>query len=242
MILTIDTGNTTTKVVLFDDTIPVYRNVEKQFDIKHIKKICRNYPVRCIIQSSVVSMHKTNLAAMKKLALFIGLNSRTRVPVKNLYRTPKTLGSDRLANAVGGAFLMPQRNVLIIDMGTCIKYDFVNSKGAYVGGSISPGLTMRFRALHDFTGKLPLLREAKVDKLEGQTTVESIQTGVVRGIAAEINGFISLYRKKHKSLKVIITGGDAFHFAQELNLSIFAAADLVNIGLNQIARYNIKKK
>jgi type III pantothenate kinase len=130
--------------------------------------------------------------------------------------------------------------VLVIDLGTCIKYDFVNAKGQYLGGSISPGMNMRFAAMHDYTGKLPLITFSNVKFLTGTSTETAMQTGVITGIRGEINEFISRYRKKYDNLKIIITGGDAGRFVNDLKLSIFAATDLVNIGLNEIIRFNTK--
>lgn len=166
------------------------------------------------------------------------LTSATELPIRNLYLTPKTLGTDRLANAVAGNFLFPRKNVLVIDVGTCIKYDFVNARAEYLGGSISPGLSMRFRAMHEFTGKLPMVSEERPKVLTGRSTSEAMQTGVFAGVEEEIRGVISRYKKKYVQLAVVITGGDSRRFVRELNLSIFAAPDLVNLGLNEITRFN----
>ncbi len=186
--------------------------------------------------SSVVDANDNLLKLLKTKNL---INFSKKLPIKNRYKSA-TLGSDRLANAVAGAFLFPSRNVLIIDTGTCIKYDFVNAKGEYLGGSISPGMDMRFRAMNKFTGKLPLTGFSEIKDLIGNTTVSAMQTGVEIGITEEIKGFVAQYRKRFKNLKIILTGGDAYRFANDLNLSIFAAADLVNIGLNEIIRFNMK--
>jgi type III pantothenate kinase len=242
MNLTIDIGNTATKVVVFDDTIPVYRNVSKQLTTVFVNRLRKNFPIENCMLSAVVVPPKSLVSNLKTFPNFQQFSSATSIPVKNLYQTPKTLGNDRLANAIAGSFLFPGKNVLIIDAGTCIKYDFVNSKKEYLGGSISPGMEMRFKALHHYTGKLPLVKPENVKEFTGRSTVTAIQTGVMIGIAEEIKGFIQLYRKKNKSFKIILTGGDASCFAGELNLSIFAAADLVNIGLNEIIRFNNNRK
>jgi type III pantothenate kinase len=238
MNLTIDIGNSFSKILVFDDTSPVYRNVSRSTSSAIIKKICKNFPVENCMLSSVVNVEKSVLNTLKKIPNYHHLSVKTPLPVKNLYETPATLGNDRLANAIGGAFLFPGKNVLIIDAGTCIKYDFVNSRKEYIGGSITPGMEMRFRAMNYFTGKLPLIKPSEIKRLTGRSTSEAMQTGTMIGIEGEMNGFINQYRKKYKSLKIIITGGDAFRFADKLNLSIFAAADLVNIGLNEIIRHN----
>ena len=242
MNLTIDIGNSFIKTLVFEDTIPVYRNVSETLTSVHIERLLNKFPIKNSMLSSVVEVKKPILNALNKLPHLKKLTASTSVPVKNLYEPPATLGKDRLANAIAGAFLFPGKNVLIIDVGTCIKYDFINSKKEYLGGSISPGLQMRFKSLHQFTGKLPLVKESKITELTGRSTVKAIQTGVIIGICEEMKGFIHRYKSKYKSLQIILTGGDANHFAEDLKLSIFVAEDLVNIGLNEIIRYNIAKR
>lgn len=241
MNLTIDIGNTLVKIIIFEDTVPVYRIVTGKLSNALIQRILRKFTIEQGMASAVVNFDKTQYPALKKLRRFEKLSVATSIPIKNLYKTPATLGNDRLANAIAGAFLFPGNNVLVIDSGTCIKYDIVNSKGEYLGGSISPGLEMRFMAMHKFTGKLPFVKAPDKIKLTGKSTVEAMQSGVMLGIIDEMDGFINRYSKKFSKLKVILTGGNSFHFAGDLNLSIFAAEDLVNIGLNEIIRYNSSK-
>ena len=206
-----------------------------------LKLLIEKFPVENCMLASVISEDISLVKTLKKLTRFEKLGPSTNIPLKNLYRTPKTLGSDRLANAIAGSFLFPRKNVLIIDMGTCIKYDFVNEKKQYLGGSISPGINMRFKAMHNFTGKLPLVGYKNNVSIVGKSTAEAMQSGVVNGIAEESKGMISRYKKQFKVLRTILTGGDSRRFAGDLNLSIFAASDLVNIGLNEIIRYNSKE-
>jgi type III pantothenate kinase len=170
-------------------------------------------------------------------AYFIRLNHQTPLPIENLYQTPETLGGDRLAGAVAAAALYPGTNVLIIDAGTCIKYDFVNAQNQYIGGSISPGYKMRFEALHQFTNKLPKLKAGHYGDT-GNTTETAMKSGVFMGIVFEMKGFINFYKENKAVDKVILTGGDARHFANELNFPIFAEPDLTGIGLNEILSFN----
>ncbi len=242
MNLTIDIGNTATKIIVFDDTVPVYRKVVKVLSPLFIKSLLKRLPVEYCLLSSVVKVKQPVLNTLSSIKHFQRLKPSTLLPLKNRYKTPSTLGNDRLANAIAGAFLFPGKNVLVIDAGTCIKYDFINSKGEYLGGSISPGMEMRFKSMHQFTGKLPLVKDEKTKKLTGQSTREALQTGVIVGITEEIKGFISRYKQKHKSLSIILTGGDSKRFAEELKMSIFAAADMVNLGLNEIIRHQNQKK
>jgi len=242
MNLTIDIGNTQSKIIIFDDTIPVHRKVVKRMTVTVLRKILRTFPIdKCMI-STVVKMDKAIEAPLKKLSYYRQLTKKARLPIRNKYKTPETLGPDRLANAVAGYFLFPRRNVLIIDAGTCLKFDFVNAKGEYIGGSISPGVDMRFQAMHKFTGRLPLLKPGSVTSFTGNDTFSSMQSGVLQGMREEIRGLVNLYKKRYGALRVILTGGDAFRFAEDLNLSIFAAADLVNLGLNEIIRFNTYRK
>ena len=168
MNLTIDIGNTFIKTLVFEDTVPVYRNVSETLTSVHINRMLRKFPIKYSMLSSVIVVKKPVLNALKKLPHLIKFTASTSIPVKNLYETPATLGKDRLANAIAGAFLFPGKNVLIIDAGTCIKYDFINSRKEYLGGSISPGSEMRFKAMHYFTEKLPLVKESEVRELTGR--------------------------------------------------------------------------
>ncbi|MDZ4664711.1 MAG: type III pantothenate kinase [Bacteroidota bacterium] len=170
--------------------------------------------------------------------------SQTSIPIKNLYQTSATLGSDRLAAAIGAYSLDPNTDVLSIDCGTCIKYNFVNQKNEYLGGAISPGLQMRFKALQHFTNKLPLVEiNESYDKLIGQNTNESILSGVIFGTIKEIKGIIEEYQQKYPHIKIVITGGDGNFFAKHLKKnSIFTHQNLVLEGLNHILNFTLEKK
>ena len=241
MNLTIDRGNSFTKLVLFDNKRIIKRSTFRNFSIREIKVILQQYPVNASILSSVVKTPVNILKFLRQHTYFIEFNAATKLPVRNLYRTPQTLGKDRLASVIGASDLFPGENVLVIDAGTCIKYDLVNKKKEYRGGSISPGLLMRFQSLHEFTEKLPLVKPDAIHGFIGRDTRESILSGVQQGIINEMNGFIRLYRKKFPDLKILLTGGDAKHFARPLKLHIFAASDLVNIGLNTILLHHVAK-
>jgi type III pantothenate kinase len=237
--LTIDIGNSLTKIIVFEDTAPVFKYTTRGLTLKYLEKLLKIYPIEDCMLSSVVEVDKKLLERLKKLSSFEKLTASTKIPLKNFYKTPSTLGNDRLANVIAAGFLFPGKNVLVIDAGTCVKYDFLNKNNAYLGGSITPGLEMRFKALHHFTGKLPLVKPVGFKILTGRTTVEAIESGVIIGMVEEMKGFIHRYKIKYKSLIIILTGGDASRFERELNLSIFAAADLVNIGLNEIIRQKV---
>ncbi len=240
MYLTIDIGNTSSKAMLFDKDNIKWTRSYKKISLKDVRSIFLMHEVDACILSSVVMTPKGILTFLRSKEGFILLEAKTKGPVKNRYKTPETLGSDRLASVTGAAKLFPKKNILVIDAGTCIKYDFIKSTKEYIGGSISPGLRMRFKALHNFTGRLPLIEPGKTKQLIGINTRDSILTGVQLGILNEMNGFIQQYKKQFGTVKVILSGGDASIFAKHIKNSIFAAPNLIHIGLHEILIYNVE--
>ncbi|MGI4873731.1 MAG: type III pantothenate kinase [Janthinobacterium lividum] len=170
----------------------------------------------------------------------------TPVPLANAYATPRTLGADRLAGAVGAASLRPGRATLVLDVGTALKLDFIGADGTYYGGSIGPGLRMRLRALHEFTGRLPLLELPEVAdevQLIGTDTASSLRSGVANGVVAEVLGLVASYQQHYPGLGLLLTGGDAPWLLPRLTptiKSIFAVPELVLLGLDKILRYNVE--
>lgn len=173
---------------------------------------------------------------------FLELDNQTELPIGNLYETPETLGKDRLAAAVGANELFPDRNLLIIDAGTAITFDLVSEKNQFIGGNISPGLEMRFKALNQFTGKLPLVSYSNEFQPIGTNTTDAIRAGVQNGILFEIAQTIDLFNRNYQNLQIIMTGGDSIFFDKKLNYSIFVHFNLTLIGLNRILEHNAKKK
>jgi type III pantothenate kinase len=168
-------------------------------------------------------------------------NSETPIPIKNRYRSAHTLGSDRLASAIGGNSLAPGQDILVIDAGTCVKYNYVNANNEYIGGGISPGLQMRFKAMNTFTSRLPLLEPVEsYTELIGTNSNESILSGVQLGVINEVDAFIDQYRQQFNNIKVFLTGGDTDFFAKRLKNRIFADQNLILKGLNEILEYNLK--
>ena len=165
----------------------------------------------------------------------------TNLPFKNLYSTPKTLGIDRIALVCASVGEFPDNNVLIIDAGTCITYDFINSKNEYLGGAISPGVRMRYKAMHNQTANLPLLTTEVPKQIIGDSTANSMHSGVVNGVLNEIDGTISQYKEKYQDLTVILTGGDAKMLSKQLKSSIFANSNFLLEGLNFILQFNQHK-
>ena len=242
MDLTIDIGNNRAKCGIFNKTELLDVLIFDEFLLQQIKSIPERFPlISSVIVSSVVPFSLELKEYLSQNYKLIELTERTPVPIKNLYKTPETLGKDRLAAAVGANELYPGQNVLAIDAGTCIKYDFVNQDNEYEGGSISPGIHMRFKALNTFTAKLPLLSPTDKMELIGKNTNESIWSGVQNGTIAEVDGIIDEYKKKKALLQVILTGGDLHFFDKRLKNSIFTDPFLVLKGLNVILNYNVNK-
>ncbi|MBQ2098215.1 MAG: type III pantothenate kinase, partial [Bacteroidales bacterium] len=170
------------------------------------------------------------------------LTPDTRIPIVNRYSTPKTLGNDRLAAAVGATVMFPWGNSLIIDVGTAITYDYVKDGCEYLGGNISPGIDIRLRALHDYTSRLPLIDDPQPTETFGLSTREAISNGVVMGVIHEIEGYVSDFEKKNVNSNIILTGGGSIYLSKKLKITIFAEPNLVNIGLNRILNYNVLKE
>ncbi|HUW06373.1 MAG TPA: type III pantothenate kinase [Williamwhitmania sp.] len=168
----------------------------------------------------------------------IFLSHTTPIPIKNCYTTPETLGNDRLAAAVAAHSLFPNNNVLVIDIGTAITYDLTNSLGEFLGGNISPGIALRLKSLHSFTSKLPLVEANFRAPRIGKNTEEAIQSGVYQGILSEIDGFIEIISREVGRLMIILTGGDANYFVENLKNPIFVNLNIVIDGLNIILEYN----
>lgn len=207
MYLTIDIGNSRVKTALFKGSKISHAKVHENFDLTILKSVAVKGVTHVIVCAVIgcPAEWKTFLKANFKL---LELTNKTLLPIKNNYGTPDTLGKDRLSCAVASHTLFPKNNVLCINAGTCITYDFTDSKGVYHGGAISPGLSMRFKALHTFTGRLPLIEpDSTFNVLVGKTTKQSILTGVQQGMLKEIEAFITAYKKDHKSLQIVVTGG-----------------------------------
>ena len=242
MYLCIDRGNTYSKVAVFNKGEIVLSKLFSHNDELHrIKEILKVYPVVYSIVSSVVDENKElNLLLCDFAKLHIVLSHKTKLPIKNNYRTPETLGKDRLAAVTGAYTLMPDNDVLVIDAGTAITYDFIDSSGVYHGGNISPGVDLRLDVLHQQTQNLPLVEMNKPDLFMGVDTISAIQSGVFYGIILEIEGYIDRLMLKYPKLSVFLTGGYADSFGNQLKNRIFADKNLVLIGLNRILQYNVE--
>jgi type III pantothenate kinase len=241
MNLCIDQGNTNTKIAIFDQDNIVDLSVYENPDLQIFKKIFESYPVEHTILSSVIEYQNDLLSYLQKYSKkFFLLDHHTPLPIVNRYKTPETLGKDRLAAVVGAASIQKNTDLLVIDVGTAITYDFINAEGVYTGGDITPGIDLRLKSLHYFTRRLPQVEFDEQVGFMGTDTTTAIQSGVLYGIVSEIDGYINRLMRKYPKLSVFLTGGGMVYFEKRLKSAIFADANLVLIGLNRILEYNVK--
>jgi type III pantothenate kinase len=241
MNLIIDQGNTGTKYAVVNDRGDItLKKTTAELDVETVREFISGNPGGHLLISSVKKEYTEIKALLGKAAgAVVFFDDNCRLPLTNLYATPKTLGKDRLAGVCGAMAFFPGENCLVIDAGTCITYDFIDAEKNYHGGSISPGLNMRFKAMHEYTGKLPLVSAEWPGDFTGNSTLTSMQTGVAFGMVGEINGFVNLYKNRWGTIKVLMCGGDTEFLAKRCESEIFAAPDLVISGLNEILKYNL---
>lgn len=242
MNLVVDVGNTFVKFAVFKDKSLKYKtSFELENFNKEFKILKKEFPkLSNAIVSSVGRLSKKTIAVLQKELTVLVLHHKLNFPFKNLYATPRTLGVDRIALVCASVDQFPNNNVLIIDAGTCITYDFITKENEYLGGAISPGLRLRYKALNNLTANLPLLETNQPQSVIGNSTEESIHSGVVNGAIKEIDGLIDYYKDNHSDLTVILTGGDANFLSNQLKNSIFANSNFLLEGLNFILDYNSK--
>ncbi|WP_162428060.1 type III pantothenate kinase [Pontibacter pudoricolor] len=236
--IAVDVGNTGTKYGIFEGNSLVKQGYFQGID--NMPGEILNHTFEDAIVASVAADTANYSARLSVTGNILTLSAQTALPVLNNYKTPQTLGADRIAAAVGANYFFPGRNCLVFDAGTALTHEFISSDGAYMGGGIAPGLRMKLKALHTFTERLPLIDQIPVKfPLTGQSTQESILSGVLTGTVAELNGLIQFYSEKAPDLTVILCGGDAGFFESKLKGRIFVIPELVLIGLHRILTYNV---
>ena len=238
--LAIDIGNSSIKYAVFNNQSMIHHQRIMGHDVDQLANEVKEYhPTHTIVcaTATLTEEQQTVIHKLAKHTLF--LSHTTAVPIRNLYKTPETLGMDRLAAAVG-AYMTVKSDVLIIDMGTAITYDFVDSEGNYRGGNIAPGMQMRLKALHDYTARLPYVDAEGAHPDLGEDTETAIRCGVIDGIRYEIEGYLRQFFLKYHNLSVFFTGGDELYFEDEIKKRIFADKLLVLKGLNEILSYNLR--
>ena len=240
MNLVIDIGNTFIKLAVFQNNALLEKVlVEKQDFASGLQNIFKTYhKINKAILSSVAETEIPWPESLKRSPQVMLLKQDTRMPFINKYTSPHSLGNDRKALVAAAAQQFPQRHVLVIDAGTCITYDFKNERNEYLGGGISPGLQMRYNSMHHFTARLPQLRPSPMVNLIGDSTENSMHSGVILGMSREIEGVIADYEREYKALKIIFTGGDAHFLSLQLKNTIFASSNFLVEGLNHILEFN----
>ena len=240
MNLIIDIGNTATKLAVFQlDKIIKVQTVATKGMVFEVEKLLEKFSeIRQGLLSTVRTMDNSEVETLQKLLPIKILEASFKLPFENRYDTPLTLGVDRLALMAAAVKQCPNKNVLVIDAGSCITYDFMDSDQNYLGGAISPGLEMRYKSLEAFTSNLPLLPKSIPNQRIGSSTEASIHSGVVHGVLQEIEGTIKVYQNKYPDLTVILTGGDADFLCKQFKISIFANSIFLLEGLNFLLEFN----
>ncbi|MFP9099529.1 type III pantothenate kinase [Flavobacterium sp. RHBU_24] len=241
MLLAVDIGNTKIKAAVFEGAALLERfSFSPGGALAEAEKIIVRYPgLANSIISTVGKEDSTLLLWLREHTEVTEVSHEMVFPFINKYATPHTLGIDRMVLAAGAVLRHPGQNRLVIDAGTCVTYDFTDAGDNYLGGAISPGLQLRYNAMHTFTAKLPLLYPEMPQSYIGNATAMSIHVGAVNGLLYEIQGFIDAYSKEYQPLTVILTGGDADFLAKRLKSTIFANSNFMLESLNQLYLYTI---
>ena len=238
MNLVLDVGNSLLKIALFEKSELIQKFKFSENYKRNIEDIISKYKVTHSIISNVGRIDDSIINILKKSTNLLLVSNQLKIPFKNLYKSKNTLGQDRLALVSAAAFNFPNENVLIVDIGSCITYDFKNNNNEYLGGGISPGISMRFKSLNTFTSNLPLIDFDSIYQLIGNSTKNSITSGVVNGTISEINGIIQQYREEFKNIRIILTGGDSNFLLKRIKNTIFADRNFLLIGLNKLLEDN----
>ena len=239
MNLVVDIGNNFFKLGIFENSNLVFSFFDKNDKIDvEIEKIIRSYSKITSALISNVSSIKINHILNKLNIKIYELDSTFIFPFKLNYKTPETLGNDRLALAAAATILFPNSNNLVIDAGTCITIDFIDNNNHFTGGSISPGVKMRYDSLNHYTANLPLLKNKNNFNFPGNSTNASIHAGIICGVSNEIMGFINQINSRYEKVNVILTGGDAKILSKTLKITIFANQNFILEGLNCILNLN----
>ena len=240
MNLALDIGNSFLKAGIFkNNNLINYCEFNREY-YSNLKSILDKTPITHSIVSNVSESNNQLIALLSKKTNLIKFNSSLKLPFKNRYQTKNTLGKDRIALVSNASKEYPKENVLLIDLGSCITFDFLNSKNEYLGGSISPGLSMRYKSLNSYTANLPLINPKEIDYFIGKNTEDSIHSGIINGIVGELNSTIDKYKSQFKEIRIILTGGDSKFLFNRIKNSIFANSNFLIFGLNFLIELNKK--
>lgn len=241
MYLTIDIGNTRTKAAVFDTSGELIHATIIDYDnaVASLNELIGRSNIQHCIYSATGKM-TWNASVLQITGRLIELTHETPLPIKIIYTTPHTLGRDRIAAACGAQFILPEKNCLIIDAGTCITMDVLLKTGIYLGGNIAPGLSMRLKAMHEYTAKLPLVEINWPNQPFGDSTSHALQNGACLGALMEIEGMLSRAKDAFGEVSVVMTGGDAAFLATKMESQIFVEPELVVKGLFKILAFNVQ--
>jgi type III pantothenate kinase len=235
MQLVIDVGNTRVKAAIFNSNhLEELVYIDRDDFITQIGEVAGRYPVNKAIISSVGRLSEKQRRSVQLRFPTVLLSHTTKVPFKNLYKTPETLGVDRISLMAAFAKAYPKISGLVIDAGSCITYDYIDENGHYKGGAIAPGIRLRYEAMHNYTANLPLLARIDEHDLIGNSTSSAMHSGVINGVVAEVDGIINRYKEDFNVQTVVITGGDGEFLSKRLKNSIFALSNFLLEGLNYI--------
>ncbi len=240
MNLVLDIGNSLLKAGIFKNNNLINYCEFNQDYYLNIKSILDKNPITHSIVANVTESKNKLIELLSKKTNLIKFDSSLKVPFKNCYQTKNTLGKDRIALVSNASKEYPKENVLLIDLGSCITFDFLNNKNEYIGGSISPGLRMRYRSLNNFTANLPLIDPKEIDCFIGKNTEDSIHSGIINGIISELNSTVDKYKSKYKEIRIILTGGDSKFLFKKIKNGIFANQKFLIFGLNFLIELNKK--
>lgn len=241
MNLVIDIGNSLLKIAVFDNNSVILNHEFNNDFISKVEDLLDEYPITHSIISNVSSINEELNNLLLQRTKLIPFNDSIIIPFKNSYSTKSTLGKDRIALVSAASIEFSNENVLIIDIGSCITYDFKNFNNDYLGGSISPGINMRYMSLNDQTANLPLLSRRNFKNFIGKSTEDSIHSGVINGVVKELNGVIEQYKNEFKEIRIILTGGDSKFLLNSIKNTIFAHSNFLLVGLNFLVEMNKKK-
>jgi type III pantothenate kinase len=236
--LCFDFGNTRLKIAFFQNAKLVEVIVIENDDIATIEAIFEKFDVQKTILSSVIDHNHGIETLLAEKTKFHKLSHLSKLPFTAPVGKPETIGADRLALTAAAVYFFPKQNNLVIGMGSCVTYNFINADHEFLGGGISPGMEMRMKALNQFTAKLPIVKPDGNLPLIGYDTVTNILSGVVLGMAKEIDGFIDVYKERYGNFNVHLTGGDLVYLAPHLKNQIFADPELIFKGLYAISEVN----
>jgi len=239
----IDWGNTLVKAAIMDEPekMLAMETFAPEDALSRIQNLVDTYSPKASIFCSVVANSGTDVKALlTERSHFFELGPKTSLPIMNAYHSPDTLGMDRVAAVAGAHATHPEKNNLVIALGTCVTYNFITKNAAFRGGAISPGVQMRLDAMHHYTDGLPQVSREGDTLLLGYDTATCMRSGVIFGMAAEIDGMIGLFSKEYGDFNAVLTGGDAPLLARHIKSGIFADPQIILKGLYQILKHNAR--